>query len=448
MIYLAKGEKYMKVKKYEKVYESIRNDILDGFLKKGDKLMSIHQAVFHFQVSKTSIEKAYYKLEEEGYIHAFPKKGYYVLVDSDSLTLRKQLLYPVEEKQQTYRYNISRQAIDKAMFDFTIWKRYLKNVMELQEELVTYGDVAGEWCLRQALSQYAYRMRKVLTYPERIVVGASVQILLYQVLALLKTKKVVAMHSDGYLQAKRTFMDLGYTIVYYDTLSVQWLTSHHVEMLYIQHPMLTLDEKQREEVLEWSLKYQAYIIEDDHNGELMNFYHLQPAFQKMDVNHIIYIGSFSRLLPSSFRISYVVMPQTLQKDFEKQKGYYSPSASKIEQIALANYIIDGHFDRYVKKLIKNYKEKSDVLIKLLQEVFKHAQVFVEPVHLRCYVRFEKHTNMRLFARFVEEEGICMDVQDDKFIISFAGIAMEDMKDVVMLLKKAYQRYCELQNLTY
>lgn len=425
----------MKMKQYQKVYQSIRDDILHGFLTKDDQLPSIRQAAIQFQVSKTTIEKAYIMLEDEGYIYACAQKGYYVLVDQDALTLRRQLLEPMQQEQPKYRYNLSKQAIDKDMFDFSIWKRYLKNVMELQDELVTYGDVIGEQSLRQALSQYAYRMRKVFAYPENIIVGASVQVLLYQVLALHDKKKIIAIHKNGYVQAKRVIKDLGHTIIFYETLTKEFLQHHHIDLLYIQHPMVYLNEKEREDILLWAQQNNTYIIEDDHNGELMDFHHIRSAWQKVDIHHIVYIGSFSRLLPSSFRISYVVLPQSLFDIFNKQKIQYSPSASKIEQLALANYIIDGHLERYVRKLARYYDRKAQYVYEMLRTIFPHEQIELESVHLRYLITVEVF-NMDKLDKYLKNNGVCVTIKHQKLMISFAGSTQEDLYQALQIVQSA------------
>ena len=63
---------------YEHLYNSIKKDILDGKLSKGDKLPSKRAFAKHLNISTITIENAYYNLLSEGYIYSIPKKGYYV----------------------------------------------------------------------------------------------------------------------------------------------------------------------------------------------------------------------------------------------------------------------------------------------------------------------------------------------------------------------------------
>ena len=73
---------------YLQIYEKLRSDILSGYLVKGDQLPSIRKCEALMKVSKTSIERAYEKLLEEGYILSVPQKGFFVDVEPENVQLR------------------------------------------------------------------------------------------------------------------------------------------------------------------------------------------------------------------------------------------------------------------------------------------------------------------------------------------------------------------------
>lgn len=75
---------------------------------------------------------------------------------------------------------------------------------------------------------------------------------------------------------------------------------------------------------------------------------------------IFYIGSFSRLLLPSLRISYLVMTQDIKQRYISRKDNYAPTSSKIEQLALARYITDGHLERHIRRLKKGMKRKVSI----------------------------------------------------------------------------------------
>ena len=93
------------------------------------------------------------------------------------------------------------------------------------------------------------------------------------------------------------------------------------------------------------------------------------AMAKFDNQRIFYIGSFSKLLLPSIRMSYLALPIPFLEQFKIKMKYYHPTASKLEQLALALYIEDGQLSRHLKRLRKHYYVKSNKMLELLKDSF-------------------------------------------------------------------------------
>ena len=70
---------------YLQIYDKIKRRYFTWLFKKGDKLPSIRQCEQMWKVSRTSIEKAYIRLIDEGYVYALEHKGFYVDVEKEVL---------------------------------------------------------------------------------------------------------------------------------------------------------------------------------------------------------------------------------------------------------------------------------------------------------------------------------------------------------------------------
>lgn len=64
--------------KYIEIYNYYKQLIESEQLKSGDKMPSVRKATKIFNVSKTTVQNAYFDLQADGYIIAAPKSGYYV----------------------------------------------------------------------------------------------------------------------------------------------------------------------------------------------------------------------------------------------------------------------------------------------------------------------------------------------------------------------------------
>ena len=116
---------------YVQIYEKLRSDIVSGYLVKGDQLPSIRKCEVLMKVSKTSIERAYEKLQEEGYIISLPQKGFFVDVEPENIRLRKAVTAQESKLyDEKIRYDFRSQTMDVSSFDLALWKKYLKEVLD------------------------------------------------------------------------------------------------------------------------------------------------------------------------------------------------------------------------------------------------------------------------------------------------------------------------------
>ena len=79
------------MKKYESLYQDIKKDILNGYLKKGDRLDSIRLACKKLNVSKTTVLTAYEKLMSEGFIESLEKVGFVVCIEENQIQLHQKI---------------------------------------------------------------------------------------------------------------------------------------------------------------------------------------------------------------------------------------------------------------------------------------------------------------------------------------------------------------------
>lgn len=83
----------------------------------------------------------------------------------------------------------------------------------------------------------------------------------------------------------------------------------------------------------------------------------------------MYIGSFSKLLLPSIRLSFMILPPPLLEAYRKKAAFYNQTASKAEQIALCQFIRDGHLTSQTRKLKRLYSQKLKTLQKDIKSVF-------------------------------------------------------------------------------
>lgn len=122
----------------------------------------------------------------------------------------------------------------------------------------------------------------------------------------------------------------------------------------------------RYELLDWALKNDSIIIEDDYDSELRYFGKPIPSLQGLDHNQrVVYLGSFSSTLFPSIKISYMVLPAQMAAIFDTFRDDYTQTCSKTEQLTLAIYMSKGLYQTNIKKLRTLYSQKLQLALSVL-----------------------------------------------------------------------------------
>ena len=441
-------------RRYMQLYESICADILQGRMKKGDQLPSIRHAAKQLNISRTTVENAYQRLLIEGFIVAQPQRGYFVDAEAAQSDLRREIMTSDIEKQADEEWiDLRTSSIDAEAFDTGVWLHYIKLVLQNHTWLTSYGDSQGEYLLRKALQKYSYAMRGVLCKEDQIVIGANFQSLLYLICSLYEGKKSIGMEKSGFIQAEQVFRDCGFTIVYLDHdeegICVSECLKHELGMLYINSASSgtqkrALHSKRRSELLAYIQQRDVILLEDDHNGELRYQTKLRPAMQGFDrSDHIIYMRSFSKLLLPSIRMSFMVLNESLSLSYQRKKKNYHPSASKLEQLALAHYLIDGHMDKQIRQLRKRYEVKSTLMLELLSAHFSSFTATLDETALQVLMYPRKQLPLMPYVEKAREHHIFIQMYGKEALsLSFASLSAQRLTKTLLLLAKLWEDLVE------
>lgn len=380
--FMTRGEKPL----YMQLYEYFKEEINSGRLESNTKIASIRELSSQLQVSKNTVETAYQQLSAEGYLVSKPKRGYYVCAVEKSPFLRHRALVPVKEetgdsKRPSVEYNLKSDHIDQESFDFSIWKRFINKALRNTGRYLTYGNHQGEYDLRLEIAKYLRQSRGVVCCPEQVVIGAGVQSLLHILCSLLElSAKYVAFEDPGFKKAQYIFRDRGYTIVPIphekDGINIRLLTDSKAKVVYVspshQFPMGTvMPISKRTQLLKWAYDNKGIIIEDDYDSELRYFGKPLPSLQGLDSGtHVVYLGTFSKILLPSLRISYMVLPYDILSRYEANMSRYNQTSSTIEQIALSLFMKEGYLERSIRRLRKLYARKNQLVIEAINKTMK------------------------------------------------------------------------------
>lgn len=444
---------------YLQLYEYYRNLIELGRMQPGDKLPSIRKCALERQVSKTTVENSYMQLCAEGYIQSVAGSGYYVSEASFNKSKQAKSIYTVEKQNNLkVQYDFASSKVDDKSFNFDLWRRYMKSALRHTERLVGYGDPQGEYDLRVALGNYVKEARRVVCSPEQIVIGAGVQSLLSILCALTGERKSICFTGNPFKQGETVFKDRGHKVYYQKQVedALVFFEEKQVNALYVSPSHINtfgevMPMKTRSALLDFASRKNCLIIEDDYDSEFRYYTRPMPALQSLDSGQkVVYLGSFSRLLLPSLRIAFMVLPAELMPLYYEKGHLYNQTASTAEQIALCQFIRDGHLKKQIKKARKIYMSKAQELCAAIHEIF-NEQAKAEPVAGGFLVRMEINSQQAadVLIKKAEQAGIRLrggetiktdhNMRQISILLSCSGTSEADFKEAVHLLKKTWEK---------
>lgn len=348
---------------YLQVYEHYKNLIMERRIPAGSRMPSLRKCSAELKLSRTTIENAYLQLAADGYIVARAQSGYYVTNIAEQKPVSTTSWHA---NLPSIQYDFASNGVDHESFRFDLWQRYIKSALRQSDRLLSYGEPQGEADLRQVLADYIRQRRNVNCSADDIVIGAGVQSILNLLCPLIHDRKTVSFPNASFVQGSTIFSDYGFEVQY---------RNKDCDVIYVFPAHMTkwgeiMPVSRRMELVHYAAAKGSLIIEDDFENEFVYFQRPTPSLFNLAGGHgVVYIGSFSRLLLPSIRLSFMVLPPSLSRKYAAVAERYSQTASKAEQIALCQFIRDGHLTSQTKKLKKLYAQKLKALENEVRNTF-------------------------------------------------------------------------------
>lgn len=429
--------------RYLTVYDFYKNLIINGQMAAEQKMPSIRKGAEQMQVSRTTMESAYMLLAAEGYIISKPQSGYYV---TEMATKQKESVsqkLSVREQKLPVRFDFVSSSVDQESFKFDLWRRYIKSALRQDERLLSYGEPQGELEFREVLAEYLRDTRGVVCLPEQIVIGAGVQSLLHILCPMIKERKDVSFHNPDFIQGRAIFLDYEFQVsdgeakqggIYYIS-TARTLKNGGI-----------LSTRERLDLIQKAAEMGQLIIEDDYNSEFQYAQRVIPSIQGLAGGKgVVYLGTFSKMLLPSIRMSFMVLPPELVERYELRKERYNQTASKVEQIAITQYIRDGHLMSQIRKSRKIQGAKAERFVHTAKRIFG-KETFVRMAESGFYVILEQQSEYSAgeLERRALEIGIKVKVlpkdkkeERAKLILECSNVKIEDYEEALELLKKIF-----------
>lgn len=469
MIYVNKADS---TPLYQQLYTSIIEEITNGSLSKNSALPPIRTLSEKLNISLNTVSKAYLQLTAEGYVRSVPGSGYYV--EDISNTFLDTLSVPPVSKKITssisgqnpapkatpVRYDFKHDVVYSHLFPWKLWRQYVNNAL-LQEEnqkKIQYESNKGNYELRSNICHYLNRNRGVHCDPEQVILVPGTQYGIEIISRLLPAEKHrIAYEEPSHNGIRNIFLQNGYELfpipVVENGIDIDKLFDSCCNLLYVmpshQFPTgRTIPVSNRLRLLEWAIRNDAYIIENDYDSEFPHQTRPIPSLQSLDhYDHVIYFNTFAKILTPSMRTAFFVLPYSLLDKYEQMYRYFNAALPSFNQIALSNFIASGDFERHLRKLVKINEHKYNLLLKSMHTFLSsYMDVVDTPAGSHIIVRIRNCTNQQKLIDALCEKSISIygvqqyfhtgTASEDIFLLGFSSLEESEIPEACEALARA------------
>ncbi|MGQ3479660.1 MocR-like pyridoxine biosynthesis transcription factor PdxR [Paenibacillus sp. TY11] len=404
--------------KYLALYHALRDGILNGSLAGGTRLPSSRDLAVMYGISRGSVKEAYDMLLAEGYVDSVVGKGTFVMeqtamlpgespIDQQNqnppfakqkapaLSAWGQRIMQIErgrDLQSSPASATDRDGTQQALISFQAgevvlegssqiaWKSAMAAAgKDLQKPSAdsTTASVSGDEWLREAICHHVGRTRGITAHPDQVVLcSGSMEVITLLCQLLIDEQDQIILENPCYSGIYRAVTASGGQIQAAE-LDQQGIVPQDWDskLLFVtpgrQFPTgAVLPLARRQHILQWAISKGAWIIEDDYDSEFRwEGRPIEPLKALDRADCVIYVGSFSKSMFSSLRLGFAILPVELAQALTAAKRLYDPlPPARLEQRALARFMMRGDFVRHLRRMTRIYRSRYDVFQREIQQL--------------------------------------------------------------------------------
>ena len=392
--------------RYEQLADDMAQAIREGLLRPGDRLPSVRETCRRRGISPATVFQAYGLLETRGLIESRPRSGYYVQVPRRALRELPQAAVPRAEATDVAVSALAFELLESTrnldvvplgsafpgahLFPFDRLARHGARAMRrLNPRQITNALTAGDEGLRLALRR-RYALQGVpLAADELVVTNGALEALNLCLQAVTRPGDVVVIESPTFYAALQVLERLRLRAVEVATDPAEGVDLAALErvlqqqrvaacwlMPTFQNPLGALMPVARKQALVALLAHHGVpLIEDDVYGELYADARRPPPAKAFDAaGLVLHCSSFSKCLAPGYRVGWAAAGRHAGS-VQRLKMMSSLAAALPPQLAIADYLAQGGYDRHLRQLRAQLADEQRRMVRLVECHFpRHTRV--------------------------------------------------------------------------
>jgi GntR family transcriptional regulator/MocR family aminotransferase len=398
-------ERTSSVALHQQIAAHMRNGILNGQFPAGTSFLGSRDVARELGCSRTVVLSAWDILYAEGYLESTPRGGVSVAQvarpqPTPASSGSSEIAGPISDRWRSlladvydtnWKSDFAPGAPDISSFPFNEWARLLRATSQNPKNQECLDlPAAGLSELRHEIANFLGSVRGLVCTPDEVVVTSGTSS------ALDLCSRMILDHGDevwveepGFVEARWSLTAAGAKLVPVPVddkglcVAEGIARAPQAKLIVVtpshQYPLgVGMALERRLELLAWANKNNVWIIEDDYNSEFRHQDSMTASLRSLDrEQRVIYLGTFSKIMMPSLRLGYIVAPKRFVEFFTRGRARIDVHSSGIGQMALAEFMREGHLLRHLRRMRKVYAERQVALMDAI-EVLMPDDLSVSP----------------------------------------------------------------------
>ncbi len=436
---------------YLQIKDYIKEMISKGMLQKDLKLPSTRVLSELLNVSRNTIILAYQYLEDEGFIYTIRGKGSfisYVKIEymngwdidwSEKINDLTQLAEELDIMKHGIKWergmiSFTSIAPDERLFDIEGFKRAFLDRFSLEgEKLLNYGYAKGYAPLIEFIKEYMKNKGVNIEGKDVLVTNGFTEGFDILLSALTERGDRIICENPTHNTAIKIMKLHGLEIVgigvkedginkieLKNALGEKPAKLAYLVPSYHNPTGIVMSPERRVQIFNILKQHKVPIIEDGFNEELRySGSHISPLITLCgEEDGVIYIGSLSKVLFPGIRIGWIIGNKRLISYLESIKRSRNIHTSFIDQAVLYEYLKSGNFEKYIKRVRKEYKEKYEFAKQCAKEYIPCKKIMGEG-GLHIFIELDNHINAWNLLEECSNRGVIF-TPGDRFFTDESG----------------------------
>src|SRR5687768_16429842 len=393
---------------YQQVAEEIHGLIRAGTLRAGERVPSVRRLSRQQGVSVSTVLQAYQRLEDIGVIEARPQSGYYVrrqrhAVEEPAASRppRRALNVEVNELADAMLAHANNPAFvafgsgcpSPELFPLERVRRVLSSIARRDREaLGRYGLPPGTERLRRAVARRALDWGCRADYRELVTTTGCMEAINICLRAVTKPGDLVALESPTYYGFLQILQTLGLRALEIPTHPRTGISLEALELALAEHPVkavlvmpnvsnpigASMSDAAKKRLVELLASKNVPLIEDHIYAELQFDSPAPRAAKAFDrAGNVMLCSSFSKTLSPGLKVGWIE-PGKWGEQVRMLKFVASGGQTEIVELAVAELIESGGYERTLRGLRRRFEEQVDAARGVIAESFPRGTRVTRP----------------------------------------------------------------------